>query len=85
MLLAVGVPFLDRFATREAIVGDWIIYNERERRLSNVARLDVAMIHLARAEKAIATRLFREQIASSHLPGHQRYVREKAVSLDLSL
>lgn len=83
MLLAVGVPFLDRFHRRDAIVSDWIAYNEAERRLSNVARLDVAMILLARGDATTATQLFEDQIASSALPRHQDYVREKGASLGL--
>ena len=43
LLLHVGIPFLQRFRTREQIVKDWIGFNETDRHLTQVARLDVAI------------------------------------------
>jgi hypothetical protein len=83
LILHVGIPFLERFKTRALIVSDWIAFNERERRLSNVARLDVAMILLKLGDRTAAGQLLQEQIKQTDLPHHAAYVRELAARLGL--
>lgn len=82
-LLYLGIPFLDRFRTRQSIVDSWIAFNEAERRLSNVARLDVAMILLRRCDLPAAKQLMTDQVRSSDIPGHIAYVREVAARFGL--
>jgi len=82
LLIHVGIPFLDRFRTRELIVRDWISANQR------IGRLDVAMILLRQGDKQGAKRLFEEHLQVSEAEGsepyqvnHRRYVRELATKL----
>jgi len=90
LLIHVGVAFLDRFRTRDLIVSDWIAFNDGEESLSNVARLDVAMVMLARGERDQAKRLFNDHLrrcaaedSKPHLKHHAVYVRELADKLGL--
>jgi uncharacterized protein DUF4304 len=90
LMIHVGVAFLDRFRTRDLIERDWIAFNDSEESLSNVARLDVAMILLARDEAERAKRLFKDHLqfceaddSKPHLKHHAAYVRELAVKLGL--
>ena len=85
LLLHVGVPFLQRFSSREQIVRDWIIFNETERRLTQVARLDVAMVLLRNGDQAGARRLFRQHLCRTELPHHAAYVRKLAGELGLGV
>lgn len=85
LLLHVGIPFLERFRSREQIVRDWISFNETERRLTSVARLDVAMVLLKNGDQNGARRLFQEHLGRTKLPHHAAYVRELAVELGLGV
>lgn len=83
LLLHVGIPFLQRFSSREQIVRDWISFNETGRRLTQVARLDVAMVLLKNGDQDGARRLFQQHLGSTELPHHAAYVRELARELGL--
>jgi hypothetical protein len=90
LIVHVGLPFLDRFRTRDLIVSDWIAFNEGAERLSNVARLDVAKILLAQGDAVGAKRLFEDHLrqweakgSEAHRQGHTTYVRELAAKLGL--
>jgi hypothetical protein len=89
-ILQVGIPFLDRFRSRDLIVSKWQDFNDSEILLTNVARLDVAMILLRRNDLTGATKLFQEHLDDcknkSHLPhvvNHIRYVKELAAKLGI--
>lgn len=84
LLIDVGVPFLDRFGTRDQIVKRWVSFNENELRITLVARLDVAMVLLKRGDVEGARALFREHLAKPDiLMNHAEYVRELSVRLGL--
>ncbi len=77
-----GLPFLDRFATRDRILAQW------DRRLDSVAasspaRIVVAIILATRGQRERARELLREQMLESRNPGHPEYVRRLAESLSL--
>lgn len=90
LLLHVGVPFLDRFGSREKIIAEWQNFNERELRITNVARLHVAAVLLKRNDRSGATNLFQLHLnecqQEKHLPhvrNHILYVRELAAKLGI--
>lgn len=87
LLLDVGIPFLDRFGSRDAIVRDWVRFNDDELSLTLIARLDTAMILLRRGQVDSAKTLFEEHLAeyrkNPRNPTHGPYVRELAVKLGL--
>lgn len=87
LLIDVGIPFLDRFGSRDAIVREWVTFNDHELRITLVARLDTAMIFLKRGDATAAKALFEEHMMEYRKdprnPGHGPYVRELAVSLGL--
>lgn len=82
-LLAEGIGFVERFGTREAIVGGWVAANEGTGAMSASSRVDVAVILATRCEREEATRLLREQIARDPGQGHADYVRQLARELGL--
>jgi Domain of unknown function (DUF4304) len=82
-ILYTGIPFLERFSTRECILTDWIPFNETDERLSNVAHIDVAMILLAQGRREEARSLLREQIKATEMHNHIEYVRELSEKLGL--
>jgi hypothetical protein len=87
LLIDVGIPFLDRFGSRDAIVRDWVKFNDDELSLTLIARLDTAMILLRRREIDAAKALFEEHMAEYNKnprnPTHGPYVRELALKLGL--
>lgn len=83
LLLHVGIPFLERFKSRDQVVRDWIRFNETELAVTAVARLDVAMVLLKRGDHVGARRLFQEHLDKTELRNHAAYVRELAVKLGL--
>lgn len=85
LLLHVGIPFLQRFSSREQIVRDWISFNETDRRLTQVARLDVAMVLLKNGDRDGARRLFQQHLGRTELPHHAVYVRKLADELGLGV
>lgn len=75
-ILNVGLSFLDRFASRDQIVRDWISFNETELLLTRVARLDVAMILLTRGDREGARKLFQDHLTYAEGPAnHLGYVK----------
>jgi len=83
LLLTSGTAFVEEFATRDAIVQDWIRKAD-ERHLSRRARVDVAIILARRGELSAARRLLEEQIAgSTDVPRHVEHVRNLARQLGL--
>lgn len=85
LLMHVGISFLQRFSSREHIVRDWIKFNDTEQSLTQVARLDVAMVLLKNGDQDGARRLFQQQLAKTELPYHAAYVRELAGELGLGV
>ncbi len=84
LLVGTGLPLLERFSNHDDIVNNWIRFNESELRLTNTARLDVAMILLARGDQHGAKRLFEDQVrGAAHHRGHQDVVRKQALELGL--
>lgn len=80
---AMGLPFLDRFGTRAAIIRGWVAFNDEELLLSSRARVDVALLLAARGEPDGAIRLLAEQAKATPLRGHADYVRALARRLGL--
>ena len=83
-----GIEFLDKWRSRNAIVDHWVEYNDAELRLTNVARLDVAIMRAAEGRLDLATDLLNEHIArvdgSRHNGRHHvAYVRELASKLGI--
>lgn len=85
LILHVAIPFLDRFNTREKIIAGWQRFNEEELSITNVARLDVAMVLLKQQDRSGATRLFQEHLDAMeqekhllHVRNHMAYVKELA-------
>lgn len=90
LILHVGIPFLDRFKFRDKIVEEWLHFNEQEMLITNVARLDIAMILLKKNDIAGATKLFQDHLDigknDDHIPhirNHARYVRDLATRLGI--
>ena len=85
LLIHVGIPFLGRFSSREQILRDWVRFNETERRITQVARLDVAMVLLKNGDPVGARRHFQQHLSDTKLPNHAAYVRKLAVELGLGV
>jgi hypothetical protein len=84
-LLAYGIPFLNRFATRQAIITEWIQFNELEIKLTLRARVDVAIMLATAGEKQPAVELLKEHLSRpTNNPHHSTYVMELAQKLGLS-
>ncbi len=90
MLIQSGIPFLERFGSREKIIADWVNFNETEFEITRVPRLDVAMILLQRNKKDEASQLIVEHLNKCkvkeelpHVQRHMEYVRELAAELGL--
>jgi hypothetical protein len=85
-LFAKGMIFLERFATRQAIISDWVKFNDTEMHLTNIARLDVGIMLAATGDKKSASGLFREHLARpSQNSRHHLYVKELGEKLGLEL
>jgi hypothetical protein len=87
LLMDEGIPFLERFGSRHAIIRDWVKFNDGERGLTNVARLDTAMIVLRQGDIDAARKLFQDHLDEHRKhpvnPGHAPYVQELALRLGL--
>lgn len=83
LILHVGIPFLDRFRSRDQIIRDWISFNENELAITAVARLDVAMVLLRNGDRTAARRPFQEHLNGTKLRNHAAYVKELSVKLGL--
>lgn len=76
-LLDRGLAYLDRFASRTAMVEGWIAFNDdSSTRTSLVARIDVALILVRQGDKAGAKRLLEEHVSlPTYNRNHAEYVR----------
>jgi hypothetical protein len=86
LLIISGLPFLERFGTRKAIIAEWISFNDGPDRLSNIARVDVAVIIAGMGQTSPALTLLSEQVARAAEQGHKghvEYVRELSRKLGL--
>lgn len=78
-----GLPFLERFATRDAVVREWIPFSETHG-LSARSRVDVAVIRAGRGEHLEARRLLQEQRCRPSTPRqHAEYVDQLSQKLGL--
>lgn len=77
-----GIPFLDRFATRDRIIAEW---NGRPENMgaSDPPRIVLAIIFVGRGEKNRARELLNQQRLETMNPGHPAYVQKLAGKLDL--
>jgi hypothetical protein len=80
LLEEAGLPFLDRFSTRNKILGEW---QDRSQNMgaSNPPRIVKAIILAERGLKAQARALLAEQVLETRNPGHPDYVRRLARQL----
>lgn len=83
-----GIEFLDSWRSHDAIVERWVEFNDVERRLSNVARLDVAIMRAAEGRLDLATGLINEHITQvdrtlHNARHHVAYVFELASKLGI--
>jgi hypothetical protein len=77
-----GLPFLDRFASREAILQAW--YRDGDAiGFPPRGQLSVALIHYYRGERDLAARLVREYLDTEIQPTHAAFVRTIAAELKL--
>ena len=81
-LLELGMPFLDRFATRERILAEW---SERSRKFFGSPRIVWATILAERGERSRARELLAFQMRERKTvnPRHAAWVRDLAVRLGL--
>jgi uncharacterized protein DUF4304 len=77
-----GLPFLDRFASRDQILSEW---SDRSENLGAGAppRIVLAIILVERGETSRARNLLNAQVRETRNPGHPDYVRELAGRLGL--
>lgn len=81
-LLSGGLPFLDRFATRDRILAAWA-HETRAEGAGNPPRIVMAIILAGRGEKDRARELLARQALETRNPGHPAYVRTLAATLGL--
>jgi hypothetical protein len=85
-LFSAGLDFLNRFASRSAIISDYIQYNDLDSSGSPRARLDVGIILATRGDMDEAAKLFREHLAKPRTnSAHVTYVKELASALGVKL
>ena len=77
-----GLPFLDRFSTRDKILTEW---QERSENMgaSNPPRIVMAIILVERDQKGRARELLAQQVLETRNPGHPHYVRQLAEKLSI--
>ncbi len=75
-----GLPFLDRFSSRDKILAEW---NARSENMgaSDPPRIVMAIIFAERGQKDEARALLARQVLETRNPGHPGYVRELANKL----
>lgn len=83
LLIGVGIPFLDRFGTRDEFVAEFKRTEGDVNVFGPAGRLDVAMILLARGDRPGAKALLQEQARQTEVRNHRAYVRELSVRLGL--
>jgi len=77
-----GLPFLDRFSTRDKILSEW---HERSENIgaSSPPRIVMAIILVERDQRGRARELLAQQVLETHNPGHPKYVRQLAEKLSV--
>ncbi|WP_374090932.1 DUF4304 domain-containing protein [Methylomicrobium lacus] len=77
-----GLPFLERFATRDKILSEW---HGRSKNMgaSNPPRIVMAIILAGRGQNERARQLLAQQVLETQNPGHPEYVRKLARELSL--
>ena len=78
----VGLPFLERFGTRDRILVEWDGVSENMG-VSSPPRIVSAIILVARGDREQARRLLSQQVWETRKPGHPGYVRRLAERLGL--
>jgi uncharacterized protein DUF4304 len=75
-----GLPFLDRFSSRDKILDEW---NGRSENMgaSSPPRIVMAIILTERGQKDRARALLAQQVLETRNPGHPDYVRKLATDL----
>jgi hypothetical protein len=75
-----GLPFLDRFSTRDRILAEW---HDRSENMgaSSPPRIVMAIIWAERGEKGRARELLARQVLEARSPGHPDYLRDLANKL----
>ena len=78
-----GIPFLDRFSTRDRLLAEW---NGRTKNMgaSSPPRIVLAIILVKRGECERAHQLLSQQVLETRNPGHPDYVRKLAAQLSLA-
>jgi hypothetical protein len=82
-LVGHGVPFLDRFGSRDAILQAWSTVTENVG-AGTPPRIVKAIILAGRGHFDEAQELLRQQVRETRNPGHSTYVRELALKLGLA-
>jgi hypothetical protein len=77
-----GLPFLDRFATRDKILNEWADRTENMG-ASGPPRITMAVILAERGDRDRARELLARQASDTSTPGHADYVRTLAATLRL--
>jgi len=77
-----GLPFLERFATRDKILSEWRGLS-RNVGAGSPPRIVMAIILARRGQKEGARQLLAEQVLETQNPGHPEYVRELARELSV--
>lgn len=77
-----GLPFLDRFSTRDKILAEW---HDRSGNMdaSSPPRIVMAIIEAERGQRGRARELLAQQMLETRNPGHHNYVRKLAERLAL--
>jgi Domain of unknown function (DUF4304) len=75
-----GLPFLDRFSTRDKILAEW---HDRSENMgtSSPPRIVMAIILVGRGQTDSARALLAQQVLETRNPGHPNYVRQLAKEL----
>ncbi len=79
-----GLPFLDRFASRPAILREWKGKTENQG-AGGPPRIVMAIILAERGDRDAARQLLAEQAGETRNPGHPAYVRSLADRLGIPL
>lgn len=61
LLVDHGLPFLERFSSRAAVMDQWVSFNESEVTLNHVPRMTVALLRLAQGDRGSARELLADQ------------------------
>jgi uncharacterized protein DUF4304 len=78
LLRELGLPWLDRFGTRDGVLAGWVAQ-------APDARIVRAIIHARRGHHDEARTLLAEQIATTRQPAHRAYVQVVANDLGLGI